>query len=83
MGDSTRYRFREYSVHMEADPLALPTFRAVCVTGEEANCGASSEDVHSDGELLRWISRHCARTGHKQYERTTCATVRAEPGAWK
>ncbi|NED76020.1 hypothetical protein [Streptomyces sp. e14] len=45
-----RYRFREYHVTTAPDPLALPTFEAVCVTGQEHNRGATLGALHtSDG----------------------------------
>lgn len=36
-----RYRFCEYHVTTVPDPLALAAFEAVCVTGEERNCGVT------------------------------------------
>lgn len=44
---SGRYRFREYYVTTVPDPLALPAFEAVCVTGGERNCGATSGTPHT------------------------------------
>ncbi|MGW5248829.1 DUF7848 domain-containing protein [Streptomyces sp. NPDC004129] len=78
-----RYRFREYHVTTVPDPLALPAFEAVCVTGEERNCGATSGTLHTLDELTRWIAGHCALTGHQDYEQTVRALLRAEPGAWQ
>ncbi|MEU6407046.1 hypothetical protein [Streptomyces sp. NPDC046985] len=43
-----RYRFREYHVTAVVDPMALPTFEAVCVTGEGHDCGATSGEVHTE-----------------------------------
>jgi len=83
MGTTTRYRFREYTVTTALDPMALPTVEAVCVTGEKQDCGAASGPMHTPEELTRWIAAHCAQTGHATYERTTRATLRAEPGEWK
>ncbi|MFG2722591.1 hypothetical protein ACGFW5_30490 [Streptomyces sp. NPDC048416] len=65
------------------DPLALPAFAAVCVTGEESNCGATSGTLHTPDELTHWIAGHCARAGHQRYEQTVRAMLRAEPGAWQ
>lgn len=83
--DATRghYRFREYHVTVLADPMALPACEALCVTGEERNCGAESGTLHAPDELTRWIAEHCAATGHQHYEQTVRATLRAEPGAWQ
>ncbi|MER6015629.1 hypothetical protein [Streptomyces bluensis] len=78
-----RYRFRECHVTTVPDSLALPAFEAVCVTGEERNCGATSSTLHTLDELTRWIAGHCAQSGHELYEQTVCALVRAEPGAWQ
>ncbi|WP_236242883.1 hypothetical protein [Streptomyces sp. CC228A] len=78
-----RYRFREYHVTAVVDPMTLPTFAAVCVTGEDHDCGATSGELHTEDELTRWIAEHCAETGHDFYHRTTRATLRAEPGAWQ
>ncbi|WP_444533440.1 DUF7848 domain-containing protein [Streptomyces anulatus] len=78
-----RYRFREYHVTTVPDPLALPAFTAVCVTGEEHNCGAASGTLHTPDELTRWIAGHCAATGHELYEQTSRTLLRAEPRAWQ
>lgn len=83
MGATTRYRFREYTVTTVLDPMTLPTVEAVCVTGEEHDCGAASGEMHTAEELTRWIAGHCAQTGHGSYERTTRAILRAGPGAWQ
>jgi hypothetical protein len=78
-----RFRFREYHVTTVPDTLALPTFTAECVTGEDHNCGATSDPQHTPDELTRWIAGHCAATGHELYEQTTRTLLRAEPGAWQ
>ncbi|ARP70324.1 hypothetical protein LK06_010510 [Streptomyces pluripotens] len=78
-----RYRFREYHVTAVPDSLAVPTVAAVCVTGEESNCGATSGTLHTPDELTRWIAGHCAATGHELYEQTTRTLLRADPGAWQ
>ncbi|MEU6404624.1 hypothetical protein [Streptomyces sp. NPDC046985] len=77
------YRFREYHMTTVPDSLALPTFEAVCVTGEEHHCGATSGTLHTSDELTRWITGHCAQSSHELYEQTVRALVRAEPGAWQ
>ncbi|MFF2960597.1 hypothetical protein ACFVT1_17165 [Streptomyces sp. NPDC057963] len=78
-----RYRYREYHVTTVPDPLALPAYTALCVTGEERNCGAESGTLHTPDELTRWIAEHCAATGHQDYEQTVRAMLRAETGAWQ
>ncbi|WP_406094702.1 hypothetical protein [Kitasatospora purpeofusca] len=83
MGATRSYRFRKYHVATAIDSLTLPTFEAVCVSGEERDCGATSGELHTPEELTRWIAGHCAQTGHQSYEQTTRTIVRAEPGAWQ
>ncbi|MFE2032494.1 DUF7848 domain-containing protein [Streptomyces scopuliridis] len=78
-----RFRLREYHVTTVDDPMALPAYEALCVTGEEHNCGAASGILHALDELTRWIAEHCALTGHQHYEQTVRAILRAEPGAWQ
>ncbi|ELS53632.1 DUF7848 domain-containing protein [Streptomyces viridochromogenes] len=78
-----RYRFREYHMTAVVDPMSLPIFEAVCVTGEDHDCGVTSGELHAEEELTRWIAEHCAETGHDFYHCTTRATLRAEPGAWQ
>lgn len=82
MGDTTIMRFREYQVRAVADPQALPTFTAVCVTGEDADCGAESGDMHDPDALVHWIAGHFRDTGHAHFERSTRAQVIAEAGPW-
>jgi hypothetical protein len=83
MGTTTRYRFREYHVTTAPDPTALPTYQAVCITGDEHDCGATSGTTHTPQELTRWIAEHCAQTDHTSYEQTTRTILRAEPGNWQ
>jgi hypothetical protein len=78
-----RFRFREYTVRPAPDPLTLPTFTAVCVTGDDRDCGAASGELHDPDELTQWIATHCAQTGHELYERTVRELLRAEPGPWQ
>jgi hypothetical protein len=82
MGDTTVMRFREYTVRAVTDPQAVPVFTAVCVTGEDADCGAVSGDMHDPDNLVHWIAGHFRDTGHAQFERSTRATVVAEAGPW-
>jgi hypothetical protein len=76
VGGPVRFRRRRCT-------LALPVFAAVCVTGGEHDCGATSGTLHEPDELTRWIAGHCAATGHEPSEQTTRTVLRAEPGAWQ
>lgn len=82
MGITTVMRFREYKVRAVIDPQALPTFTAVCVTGEDTDCGATSGDVLDPDTLVQWIAVHFRDTGHTRFERSTRAPVIAEAGPW-
>ncbi|MFE5740135.1 hypothetical protein [Streptomyces celluloflavus] len=62
------------------DPMTLHTPEAVCVTGEDHDCGATSDELHAEAELTRWIAEHCPQTGHDFYHRTTLC---AESSAWQ
>ncbi|MFE7566107.1 hypothetical protein ACFU76_03960 [Streptomyces sp. NPDC057539] len=72
-----------------ADPMALPAYEALCVTGEEHNCGAESGTLHTPDELTRWIAEHCARIRKPSFGRPenrvarggVVLTVEADP-AW-
>jgi hypothetical protein len=75
-------RFREYTVRTVADPLALPVFTGLCVTGEDSDCGAGSGGLFTPDALVQWIAEHFRDTGHTQFERSTRATVVAEAGPW-
>ncbi|MBT2425981.1 hypothetical protein J7F02_09900 [Streptomyces sp. ISL-112] len=77
-----RYRFRVPRDHCPRPP-ALLAFAALCVTGAEHNCGATSGTLHAPDELTRWIAGHCVASGHQHYEQTVRAVLRAEPGAWQ
>lgn len=82
MAITTIKRFREYKVRAVADPQALPVFTAVCVTGDESDCGAASGDLFDPDQLVHWIAEHFRDTGHTQFERNTRAPVIAEAGPW-
>ena len=76
-----RYRFRRYT--LSADPLALVTLEAFCVSGDEVECGAVPGERFDVVGLDRWIARHVAETGHERYRRTVAQYALAEPGEWQ
>ena len=75
-----RMRFREYPI--APDPQAIPTISAVCVTGEDADCGATSGHAQSADAVARWMAEHFRDTGHAAFERTTTEPLRVEAGTW-
>ncbi|MFI5800896.1 hypothetical protein [Streptomyces sp. NPDC051677] len=62
------YRFVDYKVRL--DETAHAEFSAVCVTGDEADCGAFSGVMVDDERVTRWIAEHCRDTGHARFKRT-------------
>jgi hypothetical protein len=75
-----RMRFREYPI--TPDPQAVPTVTAVCVTGEDADCGATSGPRTDRDAVARWMAEHFRDTGHALFDRTTSETLVVEAGPW-
>ena len=71
------YRFVDYQVIR--DETAHPEYSAVCVTGEESDCGASSGDRADEGKVIRWIAEHRRDTGHGRYRRNFADYATATP----
>jgi hypothetical protein len=80
VGTTRKFRFRDYTTR--PDPLSVPTHAAECVTGEDADCGASSGRRTTPEEVVKWIAEHCRDTSHVHFERTEHASVIAVPGEW-
>ncbi|WP_411112945.1 hypothetical protein [Streptomyces sp. 029-5] len=81
MGNVQSFRFRNYEIH--PDSLSEPTYAATCVSGDEADCGAQSDEEVETDKVERWIAEHVRDTGHRRYRRTMADYVMAEPGAWQ
>ncbi|MEU7153834.1 hypothetical protein AB0B15_38340 [Streptomyces sp. NPDC045456] len=81
MGNTVCYRFRNYTI--TADKAMLPRYQAVCVTGDDADCGADSGSQPSPADVERWIAEHTRDTGHDLYRRAPWEYVRATAGAWQ
>jgi hypothetical protein len=83
MGKTTRYRFREYTVTTVLDPMALPTFEAVCVTGEDQDCGAASGQMHTpealDRRALRADRTRFLRADHPRHPPCRARRVEVRP----
>ena len=86
------FRFRQFEISSEAgasgqsgvtaDELAVPEFEAVCVSGEEADCGEGSGTVPDADALVRWMVEHTRDTDHRRFRRTYGEYAIVEPGAW-
>ncbi|WND40574.1 hypothetical protein RI578_40500 (plasmid) [Streptomyces sp. BB1-1-1] len=65
-----------------ADELAHPEFEAVCVSGDEEDCGEKSGPLPDADHLDTWMAEHTRDTGHRRYRRAYCEYATVEPGAW-
>ncbi len=61
--------FRYVPFTIAQDATAHPEYRAVCVTGEERDCGEMIRSG-SPSWVEEWMRRHTQRTGHTRYCRT-------------
>ncbi|MFI1890476.1 DUF7848 domain-containing protein [Streptomyces jumonjinensis] len=77
------YRFRNYEI--SSDPTSPPpAYSAVCVTGEESDCGAATSDEQiTEDAVAEWIAEHSRDTGHDLYRKKVEGYVRSEPGEWQ
>ncbi|MFD9151946.1 DUF7848 domain-containing protein [Streptomyces albidoflavus] len=75
------YRFRQYVV--TPDELAEPAFQAVCVSGEQTDCGADSGDQEDEEALTRWMTEHTRDTGHGRFRVAPWSYVMVEAGTWQ
>jgi hypothetical protein len=62
------FRYVPYSIVQDAS--AEPEYEALCVSGEEADCGASSGPCHHPAEVEEWQRRHTQETRHTRYRRS-------------
>lgn len=74
------YRFREYGV--APDELAETAVQAVCVSGEEEDCGADSGDRPDGAALTRWMAEHTRDTGHRRFRVASWSYAVVKAGAW-
>jgi hypothetical protein len=61
------------------DPTGEVSRKAVCVSGDDKDCGKSSEGHEAD--LVTWMTNHRAATGHSRFQRvfTDYAVVEPKP----
>ncbi|MFJ9901224.1 hypothetical protein ACIQPR_48795 [Streptomyces sp. NPDC091280] len=80
------FRFRQFEISTQsgvtADESAEPEFEAVCVSGDEKECGEESGLLADAEHLDRWMAEHTRDTGHRRYRRTYGEYATVEPGAW-
>ncbi|GHH56187.1 DUF7848 domain-containing protein [Streptomyces candidus] len=79
------YRFRDYGI--TPDLLGLPDHQAVCVSGDDSECGTecgADSGLLQDGDALtRWMAKHTRDTGHRRFRAAQWGYALVEPGAWK
>ena len=63
-----RLRFKPFTIRQ--DPEAAEQYEAVCVAGDDADCGASSGKRTDPDPVELWMIDHTARTGHERFRRT-------------
>jgi hypothetical protein len=62
------FRYVPYTIVQDAS--AQPEYEAHCVSGEEADCGATSGPCQAPGEVEDWQRRHTQETRHTRYRRS-------------
>ncbi|NGN68437.1 hypothetical protein G5C51_31640 [Streptomyces sp. A7024] len=65
-----------------ADQAAEAEYEAVCVSGDEEDCGEASGPLTDADALTRWMAEHTRDTGHQRFRRAYCEYAHVEPGAW-
>jgi len=80
MGITGRLRFRDYVV--APDLMAAREFGALCVSGEDADCGARAVESLDNTEVDRWIVTHFRDTGHERFERSITDYAVVQAGEW-
>lgn len=77
--ERTRRVFRYVPFVIAQDPSALPEYEARCVSGDEADCGASSGPCPGPEEVEEWQRRHTQETRHLRYRRLFADYAVLEP----
>ncbi|MFE5026329.1 hypothetical protein ACFRAO_24185 [Streptomyces sp. NPDC056656] len=64
------------------DRSSMPTYGAVCVSGDDADCGAASGQHVDTKPVDQWMAKHTATTGHDRYQQVflSYATVALKDG---
>lgn len=52
------------------DPAGEDTWRAVCVSGDEKECGVASPEMGGENAVVKWMTVHAATTGHLRFKRS-------------
>lgn len=71
------FRFVNYRIN--GDPVGELTWSAVCVSGDEKECGASSGELGGEEGACDWMAEHRAETGHDRFKRVFSDYAIVEP----
>lgn len=66
---STRSIFRFVDYVTRLDPAGEQVWQAMCVSGEDKDCGAKSPEVGSEEAGNDWMADHAKETGHDRFKR--------------
>ncbi|MFB7084847.1 hypothetical protein [Streptomyces sp. NPDC056296] len=64
-----RRLFRYVPFAIVQDPSALPEYQAHCVSGDDADCGATSGPRQTPADVEEWQRGHTQETRHTRYRR--------------
>ncbi|MEU3730407.1 hypothetical protein AB0E81_13475 [Streptomyces sp. NPDC033538] len=64
-----RRLFRYVPFTIVQDPSALPEYQAHCVSGDDADCGATSGPCPAPADVEEWQRGHTQETRHTRYRR--------------
>lgn len=65
----TRSTFRYVDHVVTRDPTGEVSWSAVCVSGDEADCGATTPEGADEEAAAKWMAEHHRDTGHKRFKR--------------
>ncbi len=74
-----RRTFRYVSYTIAQDPLACVEVSAVCVSGDDAECGEESSVCARPDFVTEWMRQHTQDSGHTRYRRSYSNYVLMEP----
>ncbi|MFK8850197.1 hypothetical protein [Streptomyces sp. Ac-502] len=64
-----RRTLRFVPFRIEQDRTAEPTYEAVCVSGDDKECGQSSDEWITPHPVEVWMREHSRDTGHTRFRR--------------
>ncbi|MEV0280860.1 hypothetical protein AB0I22_31335 [Streptomyces sp. NPDC050610] len=61
------FRYEQFTIAQ--DPSAWPEYSAMCVSGEDVECGVESGGEGNPEAVEEWMRQHTQGTGHRRYRR--------------